>query len=84
MNKTKKSITIFLLTVILISLFQNITFAVTEINSAKLIKGATIKTNIKFDDGITPAFELQANYIYYLKDGKQYPAYCVVQRSRRS
>lgn len=62
--------------IILISSLQNMVYGVTQISSANLKAGKDIDTNVEFYDG-TQWFELQAKYIYYETNGKEYPAYCI-------
>lgn len=76
MKKCKKIISIFILMIILLSGIQNIVLGATKISLANLKRGKDIKTNVQYNDG-TQSFEIQAKYIYYTENGKDYPAYCI-------
>ena len=72
----KKITSIFVLMIILISVFQNVVFGALALEKAALKTGKTIDTNVDFYDG-KQWFELEAKYIYYEINGKEYPAYCI-------
>ena len=72
----KKITSIFVLMIILISVFQNVVFGALALDKAALKTGKTIDTNVDFYDG-KQWFELEAKYIYYEINGKEYPAYCI-------
>ena len=76
MEKYKKITSLFVLMIILISSLQGIVAGATQISSADLKAEKDIDTNVEFYDG-TQWFELEAKYIYYKANGKEYPAYCI-------
>ena len=76
MKKCKKIVSLFVVMIILISSLQGIVLGATPINLANLKAGKDIDTNVEFYDG-TQWFELEAKYIYYEVNGKEYPAYCI-------
>lgn len=72
----KRIISVFVLMIILLSSLQGIVFGAMQIDSADLKSGKIIDTNVEFYDG-KEWFELEAKYIYYETNGKEYPAYCI-------
>lgn len=70
----KKIISILILMIIFISVFQNIVLGVTELKYADLVKERPIDTDVEFfENGIW--YEIEANYVSYKEGG--YPAYCI-------
>ncbi len=72
----KKIISILILMITFISVFQNIVLGVTELTYADLVKGNPIKTDVEFyEDGFW--FLIEANHIGYKDSKGDYPAYCI-------
>ena len=72
----KKMISVLILMIIFISVFQNIVLGVTELKYANLIKENSIETDVQFyEDGVW--FLIEANYVGYRESSGKYPAYCV-------
>lgn len=70
----KKIISVLILMIIFISVFQNIVLGVTELTYADLVKGSPLQTDVEFyENGIW--FLIEANYVS-TKEGV-HPAYCV-------
>ena len=79
----KKIISILILMIILLSVFQSVVLGVTKLEYANLKKGSSIETGVQFyENGVW--FTIEANYIYYQGDEKAYPAYCISHRKRWS
>ena len=77
----KKTISIIILMIIFISVFQNIVLGVTELTYADLVKGNPVQTDVEFyENGIW--FLIEANYVGYKESKGGYPAYCISHRKR--
>ena len=77
MKKISKIISLLMLMIIFISLFQNIVLGTFDISSAIIIADHTIDTGVEFFDG-TSWSALEAKYVVYKdENNKKYPAYCV-------
>ena len=71
-----KLIIIMLITIILLQNTLTISFAATEISSAKLINDHAIESHIKFEkNGVW--VDVRSNYICYVNNSEKYPAYCI-------
>ena len=72
----KKVISILILTVMFISVFQSIVFGAMEVEYANIKKGGAINTEVEFfDDGRW--YPIEANYVYYRSPEGDFPAYCI-------
>lgn len=77
----KKIISLLMLIIMFISVFQNIVFGVFEVEYGNIKKGASINTEVEFfEDGRW--YPIEANYVYYRSPEGDFPAYCVSHRKR--
>ncbi|MCI9039563.1 MAG: hypothetical protein HFJ29_06830 [Clostridia bacterium] len=77
----KKIISVLILMIIFISVFQNMVLGVTELKYADLVKGESFETDVQFYENDI-WYTIEANYVCYASDKGEYPAYCVSHRKR--
>ncbi len=76
-GKIKKSIAFIMLLLTICSAFSNIVFA-TEISSANLQDGGDCGHHLQFWDSNQNAWSYAvANFVSYIENGVEYPAYCL-------
>lgn len=78
MIRSKKIIIIFLLAIILISTIQNIVYGITITDEAKIYSKGGCGYHLQYWNSEANAwYYINAYYVVYNDNGKEYPAYCV-------
>lgn len=79
----KKIISLLMLIMIFISVFQNIVLGAFEVEYGDIKKGKAIQTDVEFFDiEYNNWYPIEANYVYYRSPEGDFPAYCVSHRER--
>lgn len=79
----KKIISILILMMILVSMFQNVVLGVNAIEYANVKKGPAIETGVEFREGENEDWHpIESNYIYYKGPKGEFPAYNVAPGKR--
>lgn len=74
----KKIISILLLMILLLSVFQNVVLGANAIEYANIKKGEAIETGVEFREGTNEAWHpVESDYIYYKGPKGEFPAYNV-------
>lgn len=73
----KKSISICILMIMFIYIFQNIVLGLTEMDTANIKKGSVIDPEVELFDEDLRWHPMKMNYVYYTSKEGNFPAYSV-------
>lgn len=79
----KKLISILILMITLLSVFENIVLGATSLNNVEIVKREAFETDVQFyEDNIW--YTIEANYVCGVSEKGEFPAYCISHRKRWS